>query len=170
MAHLTTIPCGAHQLGQWYDDRPEAATLRVRYGYGERQRRTFKRNYAEHLSERRRRVYLQSLARVLANQQEFSEARAFEDRFNALVRRWREETKTLSSTTDRALHPAYQDIIGMGDRVLPLLFREMQERGGHWFWAFRHITHENPVPPEDAGKIQQMTEAWLRWGREHRYL
>jgi hypothetical protein len=93
-----------------------------------------------------------------------------ERHFRELAKRWREETKTLSSTTDRAMHSAYQDIIGMGERVVPLILREMQEHGGHWFWALRHITRQNPVRPEDAGKIQRMTEAWLRWGRENHYL
>jgi hypothetical protein len=91
-------------------------------------------------------------------------------KFDRLAEQWRWETKTMSSTTDRVLHPAYQDIIGMGESVLKYIFLDMQRNGGHWFWALRHITHDNPVPPQDAGKIQRMTEAWLRWGRERRYL
>jgi hypothetical protein len=170
MPTTNAAPCDAHQSVQWYDVQPEPLTRRVRYGYREPQRRMFKGHYAEQLSERRRRQYLQSLARFFAREQQSQETLAFRERFNSLVRRWREETKAVSSTADRALHPAYQDIIGMGDRALPLLFNEMQERGGHWFWALRHITHENPVPPEDAGHIQRMTEAWLRWGRERRYI
>jgi hypothetical protein len=91
-------------------------------------------------------------------------------KFERLAHQWREETKTVSSTTDRVLHSAYQDIIGMGESVLKYIFRDMERNGGHWFWALRHITHNNPVPPQDAGKIQRMTEAWLRWGREQHYL
>jgi hypothetical protein len=98
------------------------------------------------------------------------EVRVSEDRFRELVARWRAETRSLSSTTDRALNSAYQDIIGMGKPVLPLIFRELEQHGGHWFWALRHITRENPVPQQDAGNIQRMREAWLRWGREHRYI
>ena len=94
----------------------------------------------------------------------------YQERFRELARRWRAETKTLSSTTDRVLHSAYQDIIGMGERVVPLILSELKENGGHWFWALRHITHENPVPPQDSGKIKKMTEAWIRWGQERRYL
>jgi hypothetical protein len=91
-------------------------------------------------------------------------------RFNQLAKRWREETRTVSSTTDRAMHGAYQDIIGMGRPVVPFILREMAVNGGHWFWALRHITHENPVSPQDAGNIPRMREAWLQWGREQRYL
>ena len=96
--------------------------------------------------------------------------RSFEERFLELAQRWRNEVRTVSSTTDRVLHSAYQDIIGMGKAVLPLIFRELESGGGHWFWALRHITHENPASPQDAGNIQKLTEAWLQWGREHHYL
>lgn len=93
-----------------------------------------------------------------------------EARFTELAQRWRNEVRTISSTTDRVLHSAYQDIIGMGKPVLPLIFREMAKNGGHWFWALRHITQENPVAAQDAGNVQKMTQAWLQWGREHHYI
>jgi hypothetical protein len=34
-----------------------------------------------------------------------------------------------------------------------------------WFWALESITDENPVPPEAAGKVRQMAQAWIDWGR-----
>lgn len=97
-------------------------------------------------------------------------ARPLQEHFFELAKRWRTEVKTISSTTDRVLNSAYQDIIGMGESVLPLIFRELEMNGGHWFWALRHITQENPASPEDAGNVQKLTDAWLRWGREHHYL
>jgi len=96
--------------------------------------------------------------------------RQVEEKFKDLAERWRSQVRTMSSTTDRVLHPAYQDIIGMGGAVLPLILRELDKNGGHWFWALRHITHENPVPPQEAGDVRKMREAWLRWGRENHYL
>ncbi len=105
-----------------------------------------------------------SLAQHLAG------AGPFQERFIELTKRWRSEVRTVSSTTERVLNSAYQDIIGMGRPVLPLIFRELEVNGGHWFWALRHITQENPASPEDAGNIQKITDAWLRWGREHHYL
>ncbi|HEV2987002.1 MAG TPA: hypothetical protein VG759_01065 [Candidatus Angelobacter sp.] len=97
-------------------------------------------------------------------------AQPVQDHFLELAKRWRTEIKTVSSTTDMVLNSAYQDIIGMGKLVLPLIFRELHRNGGHWFWALRHITQENPASPQDAGNIEKITEAWLRWGREHHYL
>jgi hypothetical protein len=132
-------------------------------------RRRARRAYAKHVAQRKTLKVVWSFARELTAAQS-SEAQAFGNRFRELVTRWREETRTLSSTTDRALHSAYQDIIGMGKPVLPHIFRELDRNGGHWFWALRHITRENPVPPQDAGNIQKMREAWLQWGRERRYL
>lgn len=92
------------------------------------------------------------------------------ERFRTLVAAWREECGMLSSTTQKAMHPAYQQIIGMGSDVLPLIFEQLDEAPGHWFWALRAITGEDPVSREDVGYVSQMAEAWLRWGRERGYL
>lgn len=168
MGNLLTLPCDAHQSGQWYAKKP-ASTTRPRYVH-DPHRPSLRRHYAEQLSERRRKEYLQALAAFLADEQSEISPRAREAEFRALVARWLEETKTISSTTDRALHTAYQDIIGMGEPAVPLILREMAANGGHWFWALRHITHENPVSPRDAGNIQKMREVWLQWGQDRHYL
>jgi hypothetical protein len=90
--------------------------------------------------------------------------------FGQLVSRWKADTTFLSSDTDIVLHPAYQRIMGMGERVLPLIFQNLRDEGGNWFWALRHITGENPVSSGDIGKSKRMKEAWLTWGRERHYL
>jgi hypothetical protein len=89
--------------------------------------------------------------------------------FQELARQWREETAHFSSQTQMAMHPAYQRIIGLGPGVLPLIFRELERSPDFWFWALRAITRENPVGPEDAGKVRKMTEAWLAFARERGY-
>lgn len=88
-----------------------------------------------------------------------------EAQFRALADQWRRETGLLSSSTQKTAHPAYQEIIGMGAAAIPLILREMQERGGHWFAALRAISGENPVPREYAGQIPRIREGWLEWGR-----
>ena len=85
--------------------------------------------------------------------------------FLALAERWRRDTEPLSSITMKSMHPAYQRIVGMGRRALPLVFREMRRAPDHWFWALTAITGEDPVEPEDAGDIEKMTEAWLSLGK-----
>ncbi len=88
------------------------------------------------------------------------------ENFQALVEAWRQEVQFLSSVTEMSLHPAYQRIIGMGASVLPLLLRELENRPDHWFWALTAITGVDPVQPEDRGRIEKMSESWLKWGKE----
>jgi hypothetical protein len=90
--------------------------------------------------------------------------------FVELAEQWRRDTAHFSSITQKAMHPAYQRVIGMGPPVLPLIFQELERRPGHWFWALRAITGEDPVRTEDVGNIPKMTEAWLAFGKERGYL
>lgn len=69
-----------------------------------------------------------------------ADAGAVSQRFAALAERWRTETAVLSSISQIAMHPAYQEIIGLGRVAAPLILREMQRQSGHWFWALRAIT------------------------------
>ncbi|MBI3355838.1 MAG: hypothetical protein HY038_03540 [Nitrospirae bacterium] len=90
-------------------------------------------------------------------------------RFLTLKDRWETETCLLSSASDIAMHPAYQQIIGMGPTAIPLILSEMRKKPDHWFWALRSITGEDPVLPEHKGKIKKMTEDWLRWAKIRGY-
>ena len=95
---------------------------------------------------------------------------AFRAKFMVAKEAWKKETRFLSSSTEIVLNPHYQDIIGMGKKALPFIFMDLEQRGGKWFWALRHITRENPVALADRGKTKKMTEVWLQWGRKNRYL
>ncbi len=100
-------------------------------------------------------------------------SRQWEDpviRFEMLKASWETETAVLSSITEIAMHPAYQQIIGMGPIAIPSILKELKKKPGHWFWALRAITGEDPVPPEQSGRMRQMAEAWLNWGKEQGYL
>src|SRR5688572_24264289 len=83
-------------------------------------------------------------------------------RFHNLVRQWKAATIFTSSGTEMALHPAYQQIIGMGTEALPLILGELNREEDHWFWALKSITGEDPVPEADRGSVPKMTAAWLR--------
>ncbi len=91
-------------------------------------------------------------------------------KFFTLKAQWENETVMLSSATEIAMHPAYQKIIGMGDTAIPFILNEMQKKPGHWFWALKSITGEDPVLPEQRGRVGEMTEAWLHWGKDEGYL
>ena len=86
--------------------------------------------------------------------------------FQALVKRWKKDTETDSSLTRMIRHPAYQEIIRMGEAVVPLLLAELQQEADFWFAALQQITGADPVPKASAGKIKEMAKAWLDWGRD----
>lgn len=89
--------------------------------------------------------------------------------FSILKTEWEASTALLSSITEIALHPSYQQIIGMGTVVVPFILAELKRKPGHWFWALKAVTGEDPVLPEQRGRINKMTEAWLHWGRKQGY-
>jgi hypothetical protein len=66
-----------------------------------------------------------------------------------------------------AEHPAYQEIIGMGAEVVPLLLRELGREPDHWFRALHALTGADPVPAASQGKVREMAAAWLDWARRH---
>lgn len=121
------------------------------------------------------------MERNVSNQQNLSaDAKTFvvptlseeeiETKFKTLADQWRKETMFVSSSSEKLFHPAYLKIIGMGWSVVPLILKELEQKGGHWFLALRSITDEDPVKPEDAGHIKKMAEAWLEWGKQNHYL
>jgi hypothetical protein len=94
-----------------------------------------------------------------------------EQRFRELATHWKAETKFVSNVTTKSMHPAYQKIIGMGERALPLILRDLVDNGPNdWFWALNVIADDNPVTDGIAGNMAAMTEAWLQWGRKAGYL
>ena len=95
---------------------------------------------------------------------------AIRDRFNKLADQWERETIFLSRSERASKHPAYQEIIGMGERAVPLILERMQAQRGHWFIALRAITGANPVKRSDRGKIAVMQASWLEWGEANGYI
>ena len=89
--------------------------------------------------------------------------------FKRLADTWKKQTGHLSNINTRCTHAAYQQIIGMGKAVILFILRDLKKTQEDWFWALTAITGENPIPARDAGYIDKMTEAWLRWGKAKGY-
>jgi len=89
-------------------------------------------------------------------------------KFNSLKLKWEEETLHLSSVTQIAMHPAYQQIIGMGEKALPFIMSELSDKPGLWFWALKAITGEDPIPAKMRGKTKAMAETWILWWTRNR--
>jgi hypothetical protein len=92
------------------------------------------------------------------------------ERFQQLVAEWKERSRHMSNTAQMAMLQPYQKIIGMGLDAVPLILEELQREPDQWFWALEAITDENPVPPEAAGKVRLMADAWIEWGRGHGFI
>jgi hypothetical protein len=88
--------------------------------------------------------------------------------FKALSDQWRRDTLHTSSLTKMITHPSYLRIIGMGQSVLPLLFRELEVRPDHWLVALNAITGVDPAPA--GSNFDEAVNAWLDWGRRQGYL
>lgn len=93
-----------------------------------------------------------------------------EPRFNELLKQWKSANRSKSLVRDLAMHPAYQQIIGLGKDALPYILRELKRELDHWFWALEAISGENPVPKSSLGDMEEMARIWLDWGREHEYV
>jgi hypothetical protein len=109
------------------------------------------------------------MSTVPVNQPPATPKDSTEEKFQRLAAAWLTDTAYVSSTSDLVAHPAFQEIVGMGAVVIPLLLRELEKGTGHWHRALRRITGADPVPPEDRGNIAKAAEDWLRWGREQGY-
>jgi len=93
---------------------------------------------------------------------------SLEEQFHHLVAVWRAETALTSSLTEMVNHPAYQQIIGLGPQVVPLLLGELEREPDYLFAALRALTGADPVTPAQRGNLKEMTQSWLRWAKEHR--
>ena len=100
------------------------------------------------------------------------EVEEIEHKFARLAEQWYEETLFSSDYLEKILHPAYQRIIGLGRKAIPLILNELQDMPNDWFWALRALTEEgeDPVTPEYAGQPEEMAKAWLNWGRENQII
>jgi hypothetical protein len=88
--------------------------------------------------------------------------------FRQLVEEWHKERGATSSITKMAMCRSYLRIIAMGDQVIPMIIRQMENEGDEpdmWFWALQILTGSDPVPDEARGDIVEMARAWIDWGR-----
>jgi hypothetical protein len=91
------------------------------------------------------------------------------EKFYSLASQWQSDVEGMSSTAQMSQHPAYQEIISMGTKVVPLLLRELKQNPLYWLLALSEITGENPIKPEQRGRVKQMAEAWIEWGKNQGY-
>jgi len=88
--------------------------------------------------------------------------------FEHLAEQWRRDTALFSSLTDIVLHPSYQRIIGLGQKVVPLILAELDSEPDHWFWALVAITGKDVAAGSDS--VNEASRLWTAWGRRHAFL
>ena len=91
------------------------------------------------------------------------------DVFQHLIVTWKKERGATSSIPQMSMCPSYQKIIGMGEKAVPLILRQLQSESddpGHWHWALSAITGANPVPEDAIGNTRKISKAWLQWARD----
>ena len=88
------------------------------------------------------------------------------ERFDELKDDWKSKTRHLSNTAQISLVFSYQQIIGMGPAVVPLILAELEREPDQWFWALEAITGECPIAQCDAGDVEASALAWVEWGRQ----
>lgn len=90
------------------------------------------------------------------------------ERFEKLKEQWAADTEFASSATEQFMHPAYQQIVGMGRDGLPLILRDLRDNPAHWFWALAAISGEDHA--DGANTFEEARERWLAWGAREGYL
>lgn len=90
-------------------------------------------------------------------------------KFIILAEQWSAERGPHSLVRDLVNHPAYHDVITLGTDVIPFILERLDTQLEDWFPALVAITGVDPVPPQSAGKLEEMAHAWQQWGRENGY-
>ena len=92
-------------------------------------------------------------------------------RFQGLSTQWDAATRYRSNTHTLRNHPVYQELIALGEPIVPLILEELErESNVSWFIVLAAITGENPVRPALAGRVDAMARAWLDWRRQRGYV
>jgi hypothetical protein len=92
-----------------------------------------------------------------------------EPKFRQLLSEWKATRRSTSFARDLISHPAYLAIIGMGPDAVPLILKELETELDHWFVALKSISGQDPVPVENKGNMNEMRNAWLKWGHDKGY-
>ena len=91
-------------------------------------------------------------------------------RFRELADRWKADIYYVSSMSKIVDHPAYQEIIEMGAKALPLIFHELAKNPDWWFTALEAIVETPPALDGSEVNLQEATRVWVEWGKSEGYI
>jgi hypothetical protein len=93
-----------------------------------------------------------------------------ERRFQRLLESWHRATDHHSSLIIIRGHPAFRELIGLGEPAIPLMLRALADPFNFELTTALHtITGEAPTTAERCADRESIVQAWLRWGRQRGY-
>lgn len=91
-------------------------------------------------------------------------------RFDELAQLWRRDTSVLSNLELRFNHPIYRRLIAVGQPVVPLLLRSLDDDPLDWVWALETIVGKEAPRVEPPHTAEGTRDAWLAWGKQRGYV
>lgn len=94
-----------------------------------------------------------------------------EQYFNKLADRFERDTSVYSFVCKD--HPCYITMKKMGERAIPFLLRKMRKEITWLMSVLWEVVKKEDWPEvleENRGKIKELTEMWLKWGKEKGYI
>lgn len=90
-------------------------------------------------------------------------------RFAELNAAWKEGTRFTSKIKTMKEHPAFREMVAIGEKAVALILNDLEKKGGFGFLALEEITGVDPLPHESQFNHDQLADAWLAWGRAKGY-
>lgn len=84
-------------------------------------------------------------------------------RFHRLLDQWRAQTIFSSFIEEKVKHPAFRQIVNIGEAATPWIIKEISVRPSLLYLALQMITGENPVPLHARGDTRAAIDAWIGW-------
>lgn len=91
-----------------------------------------------------------------------------EKKFWELLNRWEYDTKYVSSASQILNHSSVLAIIQMGQEVIPLVLKAMNENF-HLAFVLHKLTGEWPVKDQYKGNGPEIIRAWRKWAKKRGY-
>jgi len=85
--------------------------------------------------------------------------------FDALADELARASSGLSSTRRAARHPAYGEILALGEAAIPWLLERLEAPGARPLWLRLLGTLTSFQPGAGQDTVPAAAEKWLRWGR-----
>jgi len=115
---------------------------------------------------------LQQWKNIMCNRKKNQEKKENQEKFNELKNSFLYATAVHSNSKLILENASCQRIIEMGEIAIPFILQELKfDPCMHWALVLHSIKPEaDPVPVEDYGQVDKVTNAWITWGKENNYI